>query len=263
MVHGYHFWYKYYVDENDPAGDNLDAGGITVLTKESVTFKFKELDHGGIIRKPMGGFFTGCSPEGLMALGTYAEHLKKGGQDTIVASINNSQFEMEVYYKEGHLYTTYPMFKSGDFVYEGKISHEPHTNQPHDDQKPKKKKKGKNNDTPPEPQQPQFDINANPTLIATIVSIKVDDNKSKVTVSNKTEDLLAIEGWKLVGESGHEYHFSSGRLRGGANSTMDVNDHFFGGSGDTVYLVDHDGHVVHRVKLSEGTNNKGWLLFNH
>jgi len=84
-----------------------------------------------------------------------------------------------------------------------------------------------------------------------------------VTISNKTGDLLSVEGWKLLGESGHEYHFSSGRLRAGANSTLDVSDAFFGEAGDGVYLVDQNEQVVHKVRLSEGTSNKGWLLFNH
>lgn len=82
-VQGYHFWYKYYLDENflfdDEEMDLIDAlalQGTPENTPESVTLSFvwRAFDYqkktARKLTKPIGGFWVGPSIEGLMALGT-------------------------------------------------------------------------------------------------------------------------------------------------------------------------------------------------
>ena len=92
---GYHFWYKYYIDDShdlkptgdfDPFGeqDHIQFNGLEYrganaaegrLVPEVITlshtlhaFDFVAKQKRPLT-KPIGGFFVGCSPEGLMALG--------------------------------------------------------------------------------------------------------------------------------------------------------------------------------------------------
>jgi hypothetical protein len=83
-VSGYHFWYKYYLDENFRAPDGAGADLIDFKawkggkenTPDVVTLSYvwraydyeaKQYRH---LTKPTGGFWVGPSVEGLMALGT-------------------------------------------------------------------------------------------------------------------------------------------------------------------------------------------------
>jgi poly(U)-specific endoribonuclease len=90
-VNGYHFWYKYYLDDwpifldsDDIDFDGLRydgpsrSGALAVVGRqlpEVVTLAFRwhaqDFDAGvkRTLYKPVGGFFVGCSVEGLLALG--------------------------------------------------------------------------------------------------------------------------------------------------------------------------------------------------
>jgi poly(U)-specific endoribonuclease len=91
-VQGYHFWYKYYLDEhfvpdtfsslNNPAGSVKDTihflgwEGKRNLSPDCVTLSFvwEAFDYKAKqyrkLTKPIGGFWVGPSVEGLMAIGT-------------------------------------------------------------------------------------------------------------------------------------------------------------------------------------------------
>lgn len=77
-VQGYHFWYKYYLDEHfvPDTIDFLGWEGKFNLSPECVTlsfsweaFDYKAKKHRKLT-KPIGGFWVGPSVEGLMAIGT-------------------------------------------------------------------------------------------------------------------------------------------------------------------------------------------------
>lgn len=89
-VQGYHFWYKYYLD--DGLASQIDRNRLPGFKDdrivylrghykdgqerfpESVTISYRwdapDYDRGAIrpLTKPIGGFFVGCSVEGLMAM---------------------------------------------------------------------------------------------------------------------------------------------------------------------------------------------------
>jgi poly(U)-specific endoribonuclease len=83
-VSGYHFWYKYYLDENFRRPDGSEADLIEFgtwlngaeATPDVVTlsyvwhaYDYEAMQHRPLI-KPIGGFWVGPSVEGLMAMGT-------------------------------------------------------------------------------------------------------------------------------------------------------------------------------------------------
>lgn len=84
-VSGHHFWYRYYLDDGIIGDDRIDwrgtrydgAGGrtgrLTPLGREApavVTLAYRWRTPAGNLLQEIGGFFVGCSPEGLLALGT-------------------------------------------------------------------------------------------------------------------------------------------------------------------------------------------------
>lgn len=105
-VSGYHFWYKYYLDDwpvflnsDDIDFDGLRYDGrnaaerLVVLGRqvpEIVTLAFRWRAHdfdAGVKRplyKPVGSFFVGCSVEGLMALGL-VRFFEPGPVETVIA----------------------------------------------------------------------------------------------------------------------------------------------------------------------------------
>ncbi|WP_425101835.1 lamin tail domain-containing protein [Tropicibacter sp. S64] len=133
-VQGYHFWYKYYLD--DGFARQVDDGLAVVpglgddrivylgnrgsrsqrQFPESVTISYKwnapDYDRQEVrpLTKPTGGFFVGCSVEGLMALGTVAAHV--GAKAPRVAVIEGARYEMKLYRSpnDRHIRTFYPMF---------------------------------------------------------------------------------------------------------------------------------------------------------
>jgi hypothetical protein len=109
-VGGHHFWYRYYLDDFGllGTGDDIDFEGTRHprrlieagrATPEEVTlsYRWRAEDHDlGAERplfKPTGGFWVGCSVEGLMALGLlrFVEH---GRVDTV---INGARYEIELH----------------------------------------------------------------------------------------------------------------------------------------------------------------------
>ena len=115
-VNGHHFWYKYYLDDwaafssqddidydgsryDGPRGDD---GPLTALGREVpevVTLAYSwhayafESGQRRTLYKPIGGFWVGCSIEGLLALGTvrFFEH---GRVETV---INDARYHVELY----------------------------------------------------------------------------------------------------------------------------------------------------------------------
>lgn len=131
-VQGYHFWYKYHLDDGlarevPPATfPGLDPDRIIYVRglyengqenfPESVTISFKwmapDYDAGQLrpLTKPIGGFFVGCSVEGLLALGTVRAH--RGARAPKEAVINGARYDLKLFLdpSERHIRTFYPVF---------------------------------------------------------------------------------------------------------------------------------------------------------
>ncbi len=114
-VSGYHFWYKYYLDdlgvlsgEDDIDWDGtrynghrrpdgrLGQQGRTVPEVVTLSYRWDAFDAEAGVRRPLvqpiGGFWVGCSVEGLMALGT-ARFFERG---RVEATINGARYEIDL-----------------------------------------------------------------------------------------------------------------------------------------------------------------------
>jgi poly(U)-specific endoribonuclease len=115
-VNGHHFWYKYYLDdwaafsgaddiEYDGTrydGRNRRDGRLSALGRQvpdvvTLAYGWDAYDYESGQRrplyKPIGGFWVGCSIEGLMALGT-VRFFERGRIET---TINGARYELEVH----------------------------------------------------------------------------------------------------------------------------------------------------------------------
>jgi poly(U)-specific endoribonuclease len=114
-VNGHHFWYKYYLDDwaafsgqddIDYDGSRYDGpnrdGRLTPLGREVpevVTLAYAwdaydpETGRRHPLYKPIGGFWVGCSIEGLLALGTVRFFERR----RIETAINGARYEIELH----------------------------------------------------------------------------------------------------------------------------------------------------------------------
>ena len=128
-VGGYHFWYRYYLDDFGllGTGDDIDFQGTRYpkrlidagrATPEVVTlsYRWRAEDHDwGEERplfKPTGGFWVGCSVEGLMALGLI-RFFERGPVETV---INRVRYEIDLYKSpdQQSIRSYFPIFKGLD-----------------------------------------------------------------------------------------------------------------------------------------------------
>lgn len=97
-VSGHHFWYRYYLDDGILGDDRIDWRGtrydgpggrsrrLTPLGRTApavVTLAYRWHTPAGSLFQEIGGFFVGCSLEGLLALGT-ARFFDRGGGRAII-----------------------------------------------------------------------------------------------------------------------------------------------------------------------------------
>ncbi len=134
-VQGYHFWYKYFLDDGFASkvdggaqvvpgigddrifyhGPKTAAGQMAYPESVTISFRWNAPDYDAVAVRPLhkriGGFFVGCSVEGLMALGTVRAHL--GAQAPKSAVIEGARYEMKLFRSpnNAHIRTFYPIFK--------------------------------------------------------------------------------------------------------------------------------------------------------
>ncbi len=126
-VSGYHFWYRYYLDDFGllGTGDDIDFDGSRYpkhLIEEArrvpdvvtLAYRWRAEDHdAGIERplfKPVGGFWVGCSVEGLIALGML-RFFRQGRKDEAV--INRARYEVDLFKSPDRqsMRSYFPIFK--------------------------------------------------------------------------------------------------------------------------------------------------------
>ncbi len=104
---GYHFWYKYYLDDMtkkdvkdiDYEGTRYTNTNMTemgVANPDSVTISYTLTVGNGIeLEKRIGGHLVGCSPEGLIALGLVALYSRPEYGNDIV--INGAKYDVVLF----------------------------------------------------------------------------------------------------------------------------------------------------------------------
>jgi len=116
IVGGYHFWYKFWLDDGGDiegkrtkAKDDIDFKGLKYegvdgfKVPEVATFSYlwdavQGEESSNKLKKPTGGFFVGCSPEGLLALGTAAffDNKRSDGEISNV-NINGNEYDLKLF----------------------------------------------------------------------------------------------------------------------------------------------------------------------
>ncbi len=131
-IGGYHFWYKYHLDDGGRNGDLIKYEGTNysrakepekgILIPEVVTLALEWNAPGGdggtghILTKGLGGFFVGCSPECLIALGLVC--CRVGGYNNLTR-INGVEYNLFMDRLKGRpksIRTFFPMFISADVI---------------------------------------------------------------------------------------------------------------------------------------------------
>lgn len=137
-IGGYHFWYKYFLDDGGRTfdiGDGVDRMEYLgtryqkaeepdkgILIPEVVTLSLIWDAPGGdgnsagrTLEKPIGGFFVGLSPEGMVALGLVRCRTRSGKE----AKINGAIYDLDLHRLDNmnnSIRTFFPRFKRADVV---------------------------------------------------------------------------------------------------------------------------------------------------
>ncbi|MDA2178615.1 hypothetical protein PDN34_18620 [Bacillus cereus] len=116
-LNGYHFWYKYYLQDQTGPNDKIvylgpkDKNTVPDVITFGYTLEASD-DHinNVLLFKKKGGFFIGLSPEGLLALGVarFADTLSE--HNTI--EINNQEYDLALYsFGKRSMRTFFPIYK--------------------------------------------------------------------------------------------------------------------------------------------------------
>lgn len=267
-VQGYHFWFKYFLD--DGLASKIDRQRFPGFRDdriiyvrglyengqedfpESVTISYgwqapdyerwtSEENAEDVIRrltKPKGGFFVGCSVEGLMAMGSVRAHL--GARAPKEAIINGGRYELAVFRSQNdqHIRTFYPMFKgratggvSGPFVPPSQPTQ------------------------PQQPSQPSGPTITSPIrILAALVNPMGDDpGKETVTLINTGAAPQSLEAWKIVDANRNSLEIRAMTLDPGVavTITLERNSAQLSNKGGEIRLVNRDGHTAHLVTYSK------------
>lgn len=140
QIGGYHFWYKYWLDDGGKgvagveADDGIEYIGTKygaaetpdkgVLIPEIVTLEMKwRAPMGDVenpnpgrtkkLHKPIGGFFVGCSPEGIIALGL----VRARAPSNKITRINGATYQLDLHRLDENrnaIRTFFPRFVRAD-----------------------------------------------------------------------------------------------------------------------------------------------------
>jgi hypothetical protein len=264
VVNGYHFWYKYWLD--DGLADKIDGGQgrfpglkddriVYLRSKEdagedrfpeSVTISYRwdapDYERGQVrpLTKPTGGFFVGCSVEGLMAMGTVRAHLAARAPKE--AQINGARYDLKVFRSadDQHVRTFYPMFL-------GAADRQPQRTEGtlHGDV-----------DAPREQGFPSAAVVTGPIkIVAALVNpAGADPGSETVTLLNTGPTSIQLAGWRLVDKQRNHYEINDLDLGGGMATTIVLpqNTMQLSNKGGEIRVVDRAGRTVHLVTYSKG-----------
>ncbi len=262
-VSGYHFWYKYHLDDSFKLLDNDDiqylglkgkneAENMLVPEVSTISFKWEAFDYEKNIYRPLykkiGGFFNGCSIEGLMALGTV--RFLGAGRAPKEGVVNGSLYNFKMFRSQNgkHMRTFYPEFiKIKDSQDVGTGGTEPveiiittpgatNTRETGDDQI---------------------------KIISALVNPEGhDEGLEKVLLFNVTPVPLSVEGWKLLDKNKNSLQLS-GTIEAGDTLSIKLpgNTVQLSNKGGVIKLIDAAGKLIDSVTYSkEQVKRQGWSI---
>ena len=257
---GYHFWYKYHLDDGftQQVRDsierfpNLPGDLIAYLGSkqkagqkqfpESVTISYRwnapDYDHQALrpLTKKIGGFFVGCSVEGLMALGTVRAHL--GARAPKEATIEGARYNMKLFRSENgrHIRTFYPVFLGPAEGIGGP--------RPEPGETP-----------PPSPDATPTTVSDEIRILAALVNPKGHDPGSEtVTLINLGAEARSLHGWTLVDRNQRRQVLNDLSIGAGdtLRLTLDPQGVQLSNKGGQIGLFNTEGKAVHLVNYSKG-----------
>lgn len=252
-VQGYHFWWKYFLDDGfarQVDGDFARFPGLRddrieylgskqkdgqIQFPESVTISYRWLapDHEAEAIRPLtkriGGFFVGCSVEGLLALGTVRAHL--GVRAPRVAVIEGARYDMKLFHSNNkqHVRTFYPVFLGPSDPSDGS---------------------GCPDGVGPQPDVPPTSIR----IVAALINPSGHDpGRETVTIVNTAGAQQPVTNWEIVDRNGQAFVFSERIMEPGEflTTTLSGADAQLSNKGGEILLKNGDGAIVHRVTYSK------------
>lgn len=253
-VQGYHFWYKYYLDDGladaiagaggvrfpglpsdqiDYLGSEAARGQGDFPESVTISFRWKAPDYDAKavrpLTKPKGGFFVGCSVEGLMAIGTVRAHMAAMAPKEAV--INGARYNLAVYRSpdDKNVRTFFPVF----------LGRAPSAPAPAP--------------SPGTPLPPAPATSGKVRILSALVNpVGHDPGRERVTLQNMGAETLDLTGWRLVDKERKHYQLTDVRLAGGTAATIVLpeNTMQLANRGGEIRLVDRAGHTVHLVMYS-------------
>jgi hypothetical protein len=250
---GYHFWYKYYLDDgfadltdsadvefpglNDDRivylGSKQSAGQAQFPESVTISYRWHAPDYyRGAVRpltKKIGGFFVGCSIEGLLALGAVRAHL--GARAPKEAVINGARYNLKLYRSSNnlHIRTFYPVFLGAA---------ESHT------------------DTSDETSTTTTPVVASGVrIVAALINPQGHDpGNETVTLINIGPTSQNLEGWRIEDRNGKAQLLTGISIGPGSTSriTLDPAGAQLSNKGGKISLLDNHGNTVHIVSYSKG-----------
>lgn len=251
-VQGYHFWYKYHLD--DGLASRIDRNRFPGFKDdrilylrgqykdgqehfpESVTISYRwdapdyDARTTRPLTKPIGGFFVGCSVEGLMAMGAVRAH--RGARAPKEAVINGARYDMKLFLDQSQRFvrTFYP-------VYLGPAAERPFG--------------GTTEETPRET--PRIVSGAVKIVAALVNPMGHDEGNETVTLVNTGIDTISLDGWFLVDKMSNRIGIKDVTLAPGMATTILLprNSVQLSNKGGEIRLVDRAGATTHLVTYSK------------
>ncbi len=140
------------------------------------------------LRKPIGGFFVGCSPEGLIALGL-VRCRTRGGK---IAKINGAEYQLDLHRlsdNRNSIRTFFPRFRKADLI-------------------------GIDEPTVPGDVRPEPDVVDVPSasvpfriLAAMVNPENPEGGREFVQIINQSQQVASLSDWKVIAPNGTGFHF--------------------------------------------------------
>lgn len=251
-IQGYHFWYKYFLDDGLAA--EIDRNRFPGLSDDRIQYMRSEASSGQgafpesvtisykwdapdyerrVIRpltKPKGGFFVGCSVEGLMAIGAVRAHLAARAPKEAV--INGARYDLKLFRSadDKNIRTFYPVFL-------GASAHLP----------------GEPLPPPPPPLTP---VVASPIRIVAALVNPVGDDAGRETIIlvNTGPATQSLAGWRLLDKNRNHLELTELTMRAGTASTILLPERHslqLSNKGGEIRLVDNAGNTAHVVSYTK------------